>query len=139
MIYFNFSLSQSSLVSSGLSLNSSTVKSIKEEDGSGGSGVRCILSLSNWSMFTLLDVETNTECGETSELFPPRNIFPGYREVMVMQNTNPWVGTCGTISWQVRSHEISGENITHICCPECFLLFSLFPLTFCVTQRAEFS
>ena len=101
MIYFNFSLKKSSLVSSGLSLNSSTVKSIKEVDGGGGSGVRCILSLSNWSMFTLLDVETNTECGETSKLFPPRNIFPGYREVMVMQNTNPWVGTCGTISWQL--------------------------------------
>ena len=52
-------------------------------------------------MFTLLDVETNTECGETSKLLPPRNIFPGYQEVMVMQNTNPMVGTCGTISWQL--------------------------------------
>ena len=50
--------------------------------GSGsGSGVRCIISLANWSMFTLLDVETNTECGRTSHNFPPRNVFPGYRSV----------------------------------------------------------
>ena len=51
--------------------------------GSGsGSGVRCIISLANWSMFTLLDVETNTECGRTSDTFPPRNVFPGYRSVL---------------------------------------------------------
>ena len=47
-----------------------------------GSGVRCIISLANWSMFTLLDVETNTECGRTSDTFPPRNVFPGYRSVL---------------------------------------------------------
>ena len=52
-------------------------------------------------MFTLLDVETNTECGETNSQYPPRNVFPGYMEVMVMQNTNPMVGSCGTISWQI--------------------------------------
>ena len=94
-------LRQPALVSPGLSLNQSTVSDVKMKGRSRGSGVRCILSLSNWSMFTLLDVETNTECGETSKLLPPRNIFPGYREVMVMQNTNPMVGTCGTISWQL--------------------------------------
>ena len=58
----------------------------------GGPGVRCILSLSNWSMlvfhfithcivgfiryhtgrYTLLDVESNTQCGVTSPTFPPR-------------------------------------------------------------------
>jgi len=94
-------LQQPSLVSPGLSLNQSTVADVKMKGRRSGSGVRCIISLSNWSMFTLLDVETNTECGETSNLLPPRNIFPGYREVMVMQNTNPMVGTCGTISWQL--------------------------------------
>ena len=89
-------------MSPGLSLNNTSLVTIKAGvQGGGGSGVRCILSLSNWSMFTLLDVETNTECGETSHAFPPRNIFPGYREVMVMQNTNPLVGSCGTISWQL--------------------------------------
>ena len=94
-------MAQPALVSPGLSLNKTSLESIKAGVQGQGSGVRCILSLSNWSMFTLLDVETNTECGETSRLFPPRNIFPGYREVMVMQNTNPWVGSCGTISWQL--------------------------------------
>ena len=63
--------------------------------------MRCIVSLANWSMFTLIDVETNTECGENNKRFPPRDVFPGFREVMVMQNTNPMVGTCGTISWQL--------------------------------------
>merc|ERR1711936_1475101 len=77
-------LNQPSLVSPGLSLNHSTVSSIKMRDRSRGSGVRCILSLSNWSMFTLLDVETNTECGQTSKLLPPRNVFPGIQEVMLM-------------------------------------------------------
>ena len=100
-MFYHCRLRQPSLVSPGLSLNSSTVSSIKVSGRGQGSGVRCILSLSNWSMFTLLDVETITECGETSKLFPPRNIFPGYREVMVMQNTNPLVGSCGTISWQL--------------------------------------
>ena len=46
---------------------------------SSGSGVRCIINLANWSMFTMLDVETNTECGRTNKDFPPRNVFPGYR------------------------------------------------------------
>ena len=46
---------------------------------SSGSGVRCIINLANWSMFTMLDVETNTECGRTNKGFPPRNVFPGYR------------------------------------------------------------
>ena len=63
--------------------------------------MRCILNLVNWSMFTLMDVETNTECGETNKKFPPRNIFPGHREVIVMHNTNPMIGTCGTISWKL--------------------------------------
>jgi len=94
-------LSQDHLMSPGLSLNDSTVAEVKTEGRHLGSGVRCIISLSNWSMFTLLDVETNTECGKTNQLLPPRNVFPGYREVMVMQNTNPMVGTCGTISWQL--------------------------------------
>lgn len=99
-------LKQPWLVQAGLSLNQSSVQDIKTmgkmRSGSGsGSGVRCIISLANWSMFTLLDVETNTECGRTSDTFPPRNVFPGYREVMVMENTNPFTGTCGTISWQL--------------------------------------
>ena len=46
-----------------------------------GSGVRCVISLSNWSMFTLLDVEVNNECGRTNPQFQPRNVFPGYRSV----------------------------------------------------------
>ena len=41
--------------------------------------MRCIINLANWSMFTMLDVETNTECGRTNTDFPPRNVFPGYR------------------------------------------------------------
>ena len=57
-------------------------------------------------MFTLLDVEINTECGETNRHYPPRNVFPGYMEVMVMQNTNPMVGSCGTISWQLVEIDI---------------------------------
>ena len=91
------------LISPGLSLNSSSINSIKHSGflRSQGAGVRCILSLANWSMFTLLDVETNTECGETNSQYPPKNVFPGYMEVMVMQNTNPMVGSCGTISWQI--------------------------------------
>ena len=30
-----------------------------------------------------------------------RNVFPGYREVMVLENTHPMLGTCGTLSWQL--------------------------------------
>ena len=90
------------LVEAGLSLNQTQVQDIKTSARyRAGAGVRCIVSLNNWSMFTLLDVETNTECGTTNKEFPPRNVFPGYREVMVMQNTNPMMGTCGTISWQL--------------------------------------
>lgn len=90
------------LVESGLSLNSSTVAKVKLAGrGTGGAGVRCILSISNWSMYTLLDVESNTECGTTDPKFPPRNVFPGDREVMVLQNTHPMIGTCGTLSWQL--------------------------------------
>ena len=104
--------------------------------------------------YTLLDVESNTQCGVTSHAFPPRwtnedffeyynagdvdgeeecvndiwwvehpaesitflllkildweisdhvfrNVFPGYREVMVLENTHPMLGTCGTLSWQL--------------------------------------
>lgn len=99
-------LKQPWLVQSGLSLNQSSVQDIKKSGkfrsgSSSGSGVRCIINLANWSMFTMLDVETNTECGRTNKEFPPRNVFPGYREVMVMENTNPFRGTCGTISWQL--------------------------------------
>ena len=28
-------------------------------------------------------------------------MFPGYREVMVLENTHPMIGTCGTLSWQL--------------------------------------
>ena len=35
-------------------------------------------------MYTLLDVESNTECGTTDPKYPPRNVFPGYREVGMM-------------------------------------------------------
>ena len=36
------------------------------------------------SMYTLLDVESNTECGTTDPKYPPRNVFPGYREARMM-------------------------------------------------------
>jgi hypothetical protein len=36
----------------------------------------------------------------------PRNVFPGFREVMVAQGTNPFMGTCGTVSWQVVEIDI---------------------------------
>jgi len=97
-------LKQPWLVQAGLSLNQSSVQDIKMSGryrSGSGAGVRCIISLANWSMFTLLDVETINECGTTNHEFPPRNVFPGYREVMVMENTNPLTGTCGTISWQL--------------------------------------
>ncbi len=35
-----------------------------------------------------------------------RNVFPGFREVMVAQGTNPFMGTCGTVSWQVVEIDI---------------------------------
>ena len=35
-----------------------------------------------------------------------RNVFPGYREVLVAQQSNPLIGTCGTISWQVVEIDI---------------------------------
>ena len=73
-------LKQPWLVEAGLSLNQSRVQDIKTAARHrAGAGVRSIISLNNWSMFTLLDVETNTECGTTSQTFPPRNVFPGYR------------------------------------------------------------
>ena len=79
-----FRLKQPWLVQAGLSLNQSRVQDIKlgqrYRSGS-GSGVRCIISLENWSMFTLLDVEVINECGTTNSEFPPRNVFPGYRFV----------------------------------------------------------
>ena len=56
-----------------------SVTSWLRSGSSSGSGVRCIINLANWSMFTMLDVETNTECGRTNKDFPPRNVFPGYR------------------------------------------------------------
>ena len=68
------------LVEAGLSLNQTQVQDIKTSGRHrAGAGVRCIVSLNNWSMFTLLDVETNTECGTTNKELPPRNVFPGYR------------------------------------------------------------
>jgi len=100
--HLNDILTQHWLVEAGLSLNHTRVQDIKTAARyRSGAGVRAIISLNNWSMFTLLDVETNTECGTTNSEFPPRNVFPGYREVMVMENTNPMMGTCGTISWQL--------------------------------------
>ena len=36
-----------------------------------------------------------------TQLSFPRNVFPGYREVMVLENTHPMIGTCGTLSWQL--------------------------------------
>ena len=36
-----------------------------------------------------------------TQLSIPRNVFPGYREVMVLENTHPMIGTCGTLSWQL--------------------------------------
>ena len=78
----NFSLKQPWLVQAGLSLNQSSVQDIKMSGryrSGSGAGVRCIISLANWSMFTLLDVETINECGTTNQEFPPRNVFPGYR------------------------------------------------------------
>ena len=35
-----------------------------------------------------------------------RNVFPGFREAMVAQGTNPFMGTCGTVSWQVVEIDI---------------------------------
>ncbi|XP_023334518.1 tereporin-Ts1 [Eurytemora carolleeae] len=97
-------LKNRNLVDNGLSLNSTTVREIKFMKG--GSDVRCILSLENWSMYTLLDVEVNTECGALNPAWGARNVFPGYREVLVAQQSNPLIGTCGTISWQVVEIDI---------------------------------
>ena len=40
-------------------------------------------------------------CKWKSQLSCTRNVFPGYREVMVLENTHPMIGTCGTLSWQL--------------------------------------
>ena len=77
---FPVRLKQHWLVEAGLSLNQTRVQDIKTSARyRSGAGVRSIISLNNWSMFTLLDVETNTQCGTTNTVFPPRNVFPGYR------------------------------------------------------------
>ena len=45
----------------------------------------CDVGLGLRSMYTLLDVESNTECGTTDPGHLPRNVFPGYREVNTRQ------------------------------------------------------
>ena len=61
------------------------------------------------------------------------------REVTLGVGTQVFGGTCGTISWQVRPQ----GGISLILCAAQRFLFTpssvLFPPTFCVTQREEFS
>ena len=94
---YHFRLQQPWLVQAGLSLNQSSVQDIKMNGRHrSGAGVRCVISISNWSMFTLLDVEVNNECGRTNSQFPPKNVFPGYRSVAtlhvgIFQVAIPWL------------------------------------------------
>ena len=74
-------LTNRDLVSNGLSLNGTSLSVIKHSRRE--SNVRCIITVENWSMYTLLDVETNNECGKLHKDLRPRNVFPGYREVLV--------------------------------------------------------
>ena len=80
---------------------------------SSGSGVRCIINLANWSMFTMLDVETNTECGRTNKEFPPRNVFPGYRYVGIHQDqSSKWKQNVELCFWVFHL----GTSVFHDSC-----------------------
>ena len=60
------------------------------------------------------------------------------REVTLGVGTQVFGGTCGTISWQVRSPQGKYHSYSRLH-RFLFIPFSSLPPTFCVTQREEFS